>query len=217
MRPLTDTVPKPLVEVRGKPLIVHHIDKFVAAGITEVVINVSYLAEKIKAALGDGSRFGCDIRYSYEPEPLESGGGLATASSLFSNDYFIWAAADIYSDIDYKDIVIHAREKTSFSENSCNIEFDLHCVLVPAVAGAPGGEFALDRENRLNEGEPRHTLANVALMKTARCQAWPRGERFKLLPRYRECVAEGRASGELFSGLWCNVTTMADVERLNTR
>jgi N-acetyl-alpha-D-muramate 1-phosphate uridylyltransferase len=215
MRPWTDTMPKPLVEVRGKPLIVHHIDKFVAMGITQIVINVSYLAEKIQTALGDGSRFGCTIAYSFEPERLETGGGLATASALFGSALFLWASADIYCDIDYQQITPILPIYKGEGLRSWQSDFDAHCLMVPRVDGEPGGEFAIDGDGRLHEGAPRHTLANIGVIKTAITQNWPRNERFTLMSRYRELLVAGRMSGELFTGRWCNVTTMADVARLN--
>jgi N-acetyl-alpha-D-muramate 1-phosphate uridylyltransferase len=217
MRPLTDTLPKPLVPVRGKPLIVHHIEKFVAMGIDEIVINVSYLAEKIEAAIGDGKRFGCKVSYSYEPEPLESGGGVATASALFTNAMIIVASADIYTDIDFEQLLPFRPENRGENTLSWRQDFDAHFVMIPPRDNEPGREFAIGEHHRLHEGEPRQTLANVSVLKTELVQAWPRGKKFKLLPHYRDWVASGRASGELFVGTWCNVTTMADVEMLNVR
>lgn len=82
MRPLTDHCPKPLLPVAGKPLIVHHLERLAAAGIEEVVINVSYRAEQILQALGDGAAFGVSIAWSREAEPLETGGGLRQALPL---------------------------------------------------------------------------------------------------------------------------------------
>jgi N-acetyl-alpha-D-muramate 1-phosphate uridylyltransferase len=215
MRPLTDTVPKPLLVVRGKPLIVHHIEKLVAAGVTRIVINVSYLAHKIKAEIGDGSRFGCEIFYSYEPELLETGGGVATASALFSNAQLLLASADVYSDIDYKQIIDRAQNYLGDDKLSWLHDLNAHFVMVPRRADQPGGEFAIDENSMVSEGEPRHTTANVVLLKTELVKAWPRGERFALLPIYRQWVAARRVSGELFTGTWCNVTTVSDIEALN--
>jgi N-acetyl-alpha-D-muramate 1-phosphate uridylyltransferase len=211
MRPLTDTIPKPLIVVRGKPLIVHHIEKLVAIGVQRIVVNLSYRAEQIKAALGDGSRFGCELLYSYESEPLETGGGVATASALFNKAHFILVSADVYSDIDYQDF---AREKPiSWGDNKWSS--DAFFFMIPKSEFAPGGEFSLGENGVLNDGEPRHTLANIMLLNTALVQRWPRGERFALLPYYREWIAAGRVVGKLHTGLWRNVTSVADVEYLN--
>jgi N-acetyl-alpha-D-muramate 1-phosphate uridylyltransferase len=211
MRPLTDTIPKPLVRVHGKPLIVHHIEKLVAIGVERIVINVSHLAEIIVNEIGDGSKYGCEILYSHEREPLETGGGAATASTLFDKPLLILASADVYSDIDYKDFMIHRPKKLGDNRWSS----DAHFFVVPKEPDRPGGEFSLGSDGRLNDGEPRQTLANIMLLRTELVQVWPRGERFALLPHYREWVAKGRVTASLHTGLWCNVTTMNDVEALN--
>ena len=86
MRPLTDTTPKPLLKVRGRPLIVWHILNLVKAGITDIVINHAHLGEQIEAALGDGSQFGARLRYSPETQALETAGGIAQARHLLGEE-----------------------------------------------------------------------------------------------------------------------------------
>jgi len=214
MRPLTDHLPKPLVEVRGVPLIEHHIRKLVAIGVRRIVINLSYLADLLQTWLGDGSRFGCELIYSVEAEPLESGGGVATASAHFRSPSVLMISADIYSDFDYASLLAPAAAIEKGMQRA-------HFVMVPPTPGEPGGEFALaerpDGSARVHAGEPRLTLANIGVLATAPCQTWPRGVRFKLLPHYQQWVAEGAVTGELFTGLWRNVTSAADVEALNRR
>lgn len=211
MRPLTDTLCKPLVPVRGSPLIEYHVKKLAASGVRRIVINVSYLAEQLMQTLGTGERFGCELIYSVEREPLESGGGVATASTHFRGGAVILVSADIYSDFDYARLLPHARA----IENG---PVSAHFVLVNPTPGEPGGEFALDAlhaNGRVHSGQPRLTLANIAVLATKPCRTWPRHERFKLLPHYRQWVDSGIVTGELFTGLWRNVTTAADVEILN--
>lgn len=209
MRPLTDRVPKPLVEVRGAALIEHHIRKLSAIGVGRIVINVSYLADALRHALGNGERFGCELIYSEESAPLESGGGVATASGYFRSNAVLLISADIYSGFDYSRLLAPAAAIEKGLQRA-------HFVLVPPTPGEPGGEFALARDGmRVHAGEPRQTLANIAVLDTATCQGWPRGERFKLLPHYQAWVAAGAVSGELYTGVWRNVTTVADVEALN--
>ena len=102
MRPLTDTTPKPLLRVAGKPLIVWHLDKFAALGIEHVVINTSWLAEQFPDVLGDGTRWGLHIHYSHEgPRPLETGGGMWHARHLLGDAPFIAVNGDIWSNLDY--------------------------------------------------------------------------------------------------------------------
>src|SRR5690554_3667129 len=99
MAPLTDHCPKPLLSLAGKPLIVHHIEKLVAAGITEIVINPAWLGEKIETALGDGQQFGAKIQYSAEPEGgLETGGGVFQALPLLGQEPFLLVNGDVWTD-----------------------------------------------------------------------------------------------------------------------
>lgn len=214
MRPLTDRLPKPLIRVRGEPLIEHHVRKLVAIGVRRIVINVSYLADELRTALGDGSRFGCELIYSVEAEPLESGGGVATASAYFRSTSVLIISADIYSDFDYARLLAPAAAIEKGRQRA-------HFVMVPPTPGEPGGEFALDERSndgvgRIHTGEPRLTLANIGVLATAPCQAWPRGVRFKLLPHYQQWAAADEVTGELFTGPWRNVTSVADVEALNS-
>ena len=100
MRPLTNDCPKPLLPVGGKPLIVWQIERLARAGYDELVINVSYLAEKITAFLGDGSAFGVRIAYSPEAEPMESAGGIAHALPLLGDGPVLVVASDVYTEFD---------------------------------------------------------------------------------------------------------------------
>jgi len=100
MRPLTDRVPKPLLPVADKPLIVHHLEALARAGFGEVVINLSWLGEQIRALLGDGGDFGLSIRYSEEPEALETAGGILQALPLLG-ERFVVVNADIFTDYDF--------------------------------------------------------------------------------------------------------------------
>ena len=208
MRPLTDRLPKPLVIVRGAPLIEHHIRKLVAIGIQRIVINASYLADVLTATLGNGSRFGCELIYSVEAEPLESGGGVATASRHFQSKVIVLVSADIYSDFDYARLIKPAAAIEKAQTKA-------HFVMVPAVADEPGGEFALDSDGYVSLGSPRLTLASIAVLSVAECQSWPRGQRFALLPYYQQWACEHAVTGEMHHGLRVNVTTAADVEALN--
>ena len=96
MRPLTDTTPKPLLQVAGKSLIEYHIEALVNAGITELVINLAWLGEKIEAQLGDGSQYGAKITYSREEQALETAGGIIKALSVLGEEPFIVINGDIY-------------------------------------------------------------------------------------------------------------------------
>jgi len=105
LRPLTETTPKPLLKVGNKPLIQYHIENLVSAGVRELVINTSWLGDQIEAFLGDGSRFGVDISWSREEEPLETGGGIRRALPLLGSEPFLLINGDIWTDYPLVDLV----------------------------------------------------------------------------------------------------------------
>lgn len=208
MRPLTDRLPKPLLVVRGAPLIEHHIRKLVAIGVRRIFINASHLSAALMSALGDGGHFGCELLYSLEASPLESGGGVALASGHFRTKAVALVSADIYSDFDYQRLLVAAAAIEKAQTKA-------HFVMVPRVAGEPGGEFALESDGYVSLGNDRLTLASIAVLSVAECQLLPRGQRFALLPHYQQWVREHAVTGEIHYGLRVNVTTPADVELLN--
>ncbi|UPG86658.1 nucleotidyltransferase family protein [Luteibacter aegosomatis] len=200
MRPLTDATPKPLLEVNGKPLIVHHIEKLAAADVRYIAINISHLAEQFPETLGDGSRWGVRLRYSYEgPQPLETGGGMLKALPLLGPEPFIVVSADIVSDIDYAAL---PREPEGLA----------HLVMVPNPDFHPQGDFAL-RDGRLHEDGERLTFGNVGVYRRELVSGEAPGA-FKLAPLYRRAIAQGRLSGERFDGFWRNIGTPSQLEQL---
>ena len=124
MRPLTDSTPKPLLEVRGKPLIVHHLEALASAGFDDIVINLSWLGEQIRRYLGNGEAYGVSIAYSEEPEPLEVAGGIVQALELLGERFAV-VNGDVFTDFDYSRLRV--------------IESEAHLVLVPNPAAAPRG------------------------------------------------------------------------------
>jgi MurNAc alpha-1-phosphate uridylyltransferase len=113
MRPLTDTCPKPLLKVRGRPLIVWHIMNLVKAGITEIVINHAHLGDMIEQTLGDGSQFGARLMYSPEQTALETAGGIAHARALLGEEPFVAVSGDIYCPyFDFEEVkdVLHDKD-----------------------------------------------------------------------------------------------------------
>jgi MurNAc alpha-1-phosphate uridylyltransferase len=195
MRPLTDTTPKPLLRVGGKMLIEHHLEKLAAAGVREVVINTSHLAEQFPAALGDGARWGVSIRYSYEgPKPLDTGGGIRHALPLLGAEPFIGVAADIVSDFDYATL---PAEPDALA----------HLVMVPNPQFHPRGDFWLDGK-RLNEDGAgvRLTFSSIGVYRPE-FVAGETATHFKLLPIYQRAMRDGTLSGEKYDGFWANIGT----------
>ena len=209
MRPLSDVTPKPLLEAGGKPLVAWQIERLVAAGFSEIVINVAHRAEAIEAALGDGSRFGATIRYSREPEPLDVAGGIATALPLLDSGVALVVSGDLYTDYDYASLAGRAK---AFASSTAPPH--AHMVMVTNPAYHPGGDFAL-RDGYLSLEGRRLTFGNIALYRTALFRELPRGQKLPILPLYLDWIARGWVSGEHYSGTWANVGTPADLEQLD--
>ena len=206
LRPLTDRVPKAMVEVGGKPLIAWHLERLSASGCRDAVINVSHLAEKIVDVIGDGERFGLRVAYSREPEPLETAGGIAQALPLLGNAPFLLVNADIYCEVGFRRL----------------LDFQLgtmlaHLVLIPNPPHHPKGDFALNDSRIGNEGAPRYTYAGVAVMSPELVKPVKRGAKAPLVPYLRSAADAGRLSGELFTGLWQDVGTAQRLAELETQ
>jgi N-acetyl-alpha-D-muramate 1-phosphate uridylyltransferase len=210
MRPLSDTTPKPLLEVGGKPLIVWQIQRLVAAGFHELVINVAHRGELIVEALGDGSRFGCAIRYSREPEPLDVAGGIATALPLLGDGIALIVSGDLYTEYDYALLSVRAAAMAA-----TNTQPHLHMVMVPNPPYHENGDFGLVDGKLVLDGTGRKTYGNIALYRLGLFAELPRGEKLQILPLYRAWIAKDWVTGELYTGPWANVGTADDLARLD--
>jgi MurNAc alpha-1-phosphate uridylyltransferase len=198
MRPLTDSCPKPLLAVRGKPLIVHHLEKLARLGVQEVVINLSWLGGAIRAALGNGERWNLRLRYSEEGEPaLETGGGIFRALPWLGPEPFLVINGDVHTDFDFAALSLHEEALGAL-------------VLVPNPAHHRQGDFSLEQGHVLEQGTPRWTYAGIGLYRPdlfAGCQPG----RFPLLPLLRRAIAQRRLEGQVYQGAWSDV---GSVERL---
>ena len=200
LRPLTDAIPKALVEAGGKPLIAWHLERLARAGFAEAVINVSHLGERIVERIGDGARFGLRISYSPERERLETAGGIANALGLLGGEPFLLVNADVYCECDFSKLM-----KVKLGERLA------HLVLVPNPPHRPKGDFSL-RDGRVgDEAAPRYTYAGVAVMSPALVRLVTPGEKAPLAPLLYDAAARGLLGGELYEGLWQDVGT---IERL---
>jgi MurNAc alpha-1-phosphate uridylyltransferase len=194
MRPLTDHTPKPLLEVRGKPLIVHQLEKLSRLGVQEVIINLSWLGEMIRRRLRDGGEWNLHIRYSDEGgEALETGGGIFKALPWLGPGPFLVVNADVFSDFDL---------------GALNIAADAlaHLVLVPNPPQHPRGDFALAGGLVQEEGHPRWTYSGFGLYRPELFEGCSAG-RFALLPLFRRAIAARRLHGQTYMGLWNDVGT----------
>jgi len=210
MRPLSDRVPKPLLPVGGRPLIAHLIGRLADAGFTELVVNVSHLAERIERELGDGANLGVRIVYSREEQALETGGGIAHALPLLGGAPFVVVNSDIYCDFDFTRL---ARAETALASGA----LAAHLVLVDNPPHHPAGDFRL-REGRVAaDGDgPRLTFSGIGAYAPSLFAGVARGAKCQLVSLLMPAMGEGRVTGQHHPGLWTDVGTpqrLADLER----
>lgn len=224
LRPLTDSLPKPLVEVAGKPLVVRQIEALARAGHRDIAINASWLAQMLVDALGDGGAWGVRLHWSIEPEPLETAGGIATARPLIADGPVLVVSADIWTAYDYASLD-RLRPHVDAARGH-----RVHLVMVPNPPYHPKGDFALDatqgdgtgrrllphRPNPLPGGPVNLTYGNIGLYDAALFDGLPRGARIALAPLLRGWIERGWATGEYYSGPWANVGTPGDLAELET-
>jgi N-acetyl-alpha-D-muramate 1-phosphate uridylyltransferase len=212
MRPLTDTTAKPLLRVAGKALIVWQIEALARAGFRDIVINASHHAAQMVDALGDGSALGACVRWSLEPEPLETAGGVATALPLLSPGPALIVSGDIWTAFDYASLIPRAEAMASG-----NASARVHLVMVPNPRYHPRGDFALRDGKLYADGVPLLTYGNIGIYDTALFAGLPSGTRIQMLPLFRAWIAQGIASGERYDGPWANIGTPGDLAALDAR
>jgi MurNAc alpha-1-phosphate uridylyltransferase len=193
LRPITDTVPKPLVEVAGKPLIVYHLEALARAAIRDVVINLSWLGEKIRTALGDGARYGVRITYSEEgPVPLETGGGIHRALPFLGPAPFLVVNADVWTDVDFgRALTLEA-------------DADARLLLAPNPPHHPRGDFGLEGDLVVERDTDRFTYTGVGVYRPELFAGCAAGK-FPLLPLLQRAIAARRLRGAIYRGEWLDI------------
>ena len=206
LRPLTDTVPKPLVVAGGKPLVEWHLQRLAAAGIREIVINVSHLAHAIEAHLGDGRRWGLSIAYSREPQALETAGGIAQARPLLGDAPFLLVNADVWCDADLGRLA-----RAPLATDAA------HLLLVRNPDFRPQGDFSLAGGRVGNDAAPRYTYSGLALVAPRLVDGIAAGTGAPLGPLLRAAASRGELSGTLHEGAWSDVGTAERLAALDAQ
>lgn len=223
MRPLTDTCPKPLLKVRGRPLIVWHILNLVKAGITEIIINHAHLGQMIVDTLGDGSQYGAKLTYSAEETALETAGGIAKALPLLSDgtEPFIVVSGDIYiPHFNFAECLNTLEDKDMWGNPHPLDQRDVAWLyMVKNPEFHPQGDFSLSLmglKNEVREDMQRLTFGNIGVYRPEMFAGIQAGAYAKLAPILRDYADRGQLGGELYRGEWHNVGTPEQLAALNS-
>jgi len=220
MRPLTDHTPKPLLIVGGKPLIVWHIERLAQSGIKDLVINHAHLGAQIESALGDGSRYGVNIRYSPEyPTALETAGGIANALPLLGEQPFAVINGDIWCDYDFSHLPTHAATLQSSNDTA-------HLVLINNPPHHPNGDFTLNDGRLLpppaDEGaqeaeglSSKTTFSGIGIYRPELFAHIAPSSKAALAPLLHRQIALNNVSAEYHSGRWVDVGTPQRLQDLD--
>lgn len=207
LRPLTETCPKPLIPVGGKPLIVYHLEKLKACGVTDIVINVHHLGQQIMETLGTGESWGVKIVYSQERDLLETGGGICTALPLLGEEPFILVNGDVWTDFDFKNL-----PKTIKSLG--------HLILVSNPQHHVRGDYGLT-EGFISAPEESigqtYTYSGIAVLHPDLFKGQAINVPFKLATLFDNARMIKRLEGCHYRGEWTDVGTVERLVELNKR
>ena len=212
MRPLTDHTPKPLLEAGGKPLIVWHIERLVAAGIRDLVVNCAWLGERLQTALGNGTRFGARLHWSPENPVLETAGGIARALPRLGPDPFLVVNGDVWCDWDFHRAPECARRMA---------EADAHAwlLLVDNPLHHTMGDFALDTTGRVHDRSGTRdalTFSGIGVYSPALFATLSGLEPAPLAPLLRKAIEAEKVIGSRHGGNWMDIGTPERLQHLDT-
>ena len=202
LRPLTDEMPKALVEINGESLLERHLNALAEAGVTTVVINLGWLGEQIVKRVGSGSKFGLQVIYSPEYDNvLETGGGIHRALPVLGKKPFWVVNADTFTEFRLPDLELQ--------DNLLG-----HLILVPTPEHRDGGDFDLVDGFVSNGGKRPLTYSGIALYRPEILTGQVAG-RFSLVPLLRDAADRGLLGGSLYEGVWEDIGTPERLAELN--
>lgn len=211
LRPLTLETPKPLVEVGGQPLIVWHIKALKAAGIKDITINASWLADKLMDTLGDGAQYGVTLHWSVEEdEPLETAGGIfqALQSGKLRDEPFILVNSDVWTTYDFAQL----------QEYELRADQRAHLLLIDNPDHNDGGDFAIN--NGLASEQPigdadKYTFAGISVMSPQLVEGLASGQPAALAPLLKQAMIKFQITAEVIKDNWIDVGTPERLTQVN--
>jgi MurNAc alpha-1-phosphate uridylyltransferase len=218
MRPLTDTTPKPLLQIQGKSLLQWHIEALLAAHARRIVINHAWLGEQIELALGDGAKWGTQIQYSPEETALETAGGIRKALALLNPEpYFLVINGDVFCP-GFPITAFTSRFQAQLSNGNKLLAY---LALAPNPPQHPDGDFYLhgeqvnDKPRGADFEESKLTFSGIGIYHQSLFADLKLGEAVKLAPLLRSAMAKNQVFGEKYAGPWHDVGTPQRLYELN--
>jgi N-acetyl-alpha-D-muramate 1-phosphate uridylyltransferase len=218
MRPLTDTIPKPLLQIQGKSLLQWHIESLVAANTSRIVINYAWLGKQIELALGDGAKWGTQIQYSPEEIALETAGGIRQAlAQLNPEPYFLVINGDVFC----PGLPITAFTNRFRAQCNGGTKPLAYLMLVPNPPQHPEGDFYLHGQQVSDKPtipplqETKLTFSGIGIYHQSLFAELKSGEAAKLAPLLRSAMAKNQVLGEKYTGPWHDVGTPQRLHELN--
>ena len=212
LRPLTLETPKPLVEVGGQSLIIWHIKALQAAGITDITINASWLADKLMDTLGDGTQFGVQLHWSIEADdPLETAGGIfkALQTGKLKNEPFILVNSDVWTTFDFSQLVTY----------ELSADQRAHLLLIDNPEHNECGDFAINNglasEKAIGEAD-KYTFAGISVVSPRLVDGLVSGQSAALGPLLRQAMIKFQVTAEIMPDNWIDVGTPERLEQVNT-
>ena len=202
LSPLTDTTPKPLLKIQGKPLIVHHIERLKKLSVEKIIINVSYLAEHIMDYLGDGTKYDLCIQYSYEPELLGAGGAVRQALPLLGEDPFLLISSDVFTDFPFE----------KFFVPEWHLEKNLFHAVVTDKENEQKGDFDLSEGKLFLSENPDYLYGSIAVIKPSIFASEP-VQKANISVAFNKIVEQEKASGEYYKNIY-NINTVDQYQTL---
>lgn len=206
LRPLTLKTPKALVEINGRTLLDRHICKLIDAGFKDIVINISWLREKIKAFIQQKNYQGINIQFSDEGDrPLETGGGMLRALPLLGKEPFLVINADIYTTFNFSQI-------TRLDDKNL-----IQLILVNNPKHNPKGDFCLNSSKLTlkSESVPNYTYSGIGIYHPELFKNNTKHTAFSVVPLINQAIKDKQASAQLYQGSWSDVGTQKRLDELN--
>ncbi len=211
MRPLTLETPKPLVKVGGQALIVWHIKALQAAGITDITINASWLADKLMDELGDGSQYGVNLQWSVEEnEPLETAGGIfhALQTNKLQDAPFILVNSDIWTNYDFAQL----------QDYELGNDQRAHLILIDNPEHNDSGDFAIANglaSEQAITGADKYTFAGISVVSPRLFDGLVVGQPAPLAPLLKQAMLKFRVTAEIITDNWIDVGTVERLTQIN--